>query len=253
MIKMEIKCIQSKSALSKTTLPGLDYSLNPYRGCGHGCLYCYAPAVLREKRQWGSFVDVKENLPQVLEKELEKKEKGLVGIGTVTDAYQPVESRYLVTRNCLEKLLARDWPVCVQTKSALVARDFDLLAKFSHAEVGVTIAMLDDSKRALYEPGASPIEARFSVLEKAKGAGLETWVFLGPVIPGVTENGLEELIRRIAGAGAKRILFDRLRFHPGVRERMGVSTGDKAYFDGMDAKITRICGENGIRCGPAFG
>lgn len=249
---MEIKCVQAKSALSKTTLPGLDYSLNPYRGCGHGCLYCYAPAVLRETRPWGSFVDVKENLPTVLEKELKKKEKGLVGIGTVTDAYQPAENKYNITRQCLEKLLASGWPVCVQTKSALVARDFDLLARFPHAEVGVTIAMLDDSKRAIYEPGASTIESRFSVLEKAKNAGLETWVFVGPIIPQVTENGLDSLIARIAAAGAGRILFDRLRFHPGVRERMGVAA-DKAYFDGMDAKIARICGENGIRCGPAFG
>ena len=250
----EIKCVQAKSALSKTTLPGLDYSLNPYRGCGHGCLYCYAPAVLREKRGWGSFVDVKENLPQVLEKELgKKKEKGLVGIGTVTDAYQPAESKYLITRNCLEKLLAADWPVCVQTKSALVTRDLDLLAKFSHAEVGVTIAMLDDSTRARFEPGASTIEARFSVLEKAKEIGLETWVFIGPVIPQVTENGLDTLISRIAAAGAGRILFDRLRMHPGVRERMGVAAADKAYFDGMDARIAQLCRKNNLKCGPAFG
>lgn len=249
---MEIKCVQAKSGLSKTTLPGLDYSLNPYRGCGHACLYCYAPAVLREPRPWGSFVDVKENLPQVLEEELKKKEKGLVGIGTVTDAYQQVEGKYLVTRQCLGKLLEADWPVCIQTKSALVTRDFGMLAKFSHAEIGVTIAMLGEASRARFEPGASPIESRFSMLREAKNAGLETWVFVGPIIPNVTENGLDALVRRIAESGATKILFDRLRMHPGVKERMGIGARGSAYFDAMDAKIRELCRGNGIRCGPAF-
>ena len=128
----ELSC---KAALSRSGLPGFDYALNPYRGCQHGCIYCYSPETLREKRvcyspetlrekrEWGSFVEVKRNIPGVLAKELRRLKKGVVGIGTVTDAYQPVEERYGVTRRCLEQLLRRDFPICIQTKSSLVERD----------------------------------------------------------------------------------------------------------------------------------
>ena len=124
---MEVNEITVKSALSKSSLPGLVYALNPYRGCQHACTYCYAPSVLREKRRWGEFVDVKMNLPDALAKDLERLPIGIVGIGTVTDAYQPIEKKYALTRKCLEALLEKDWPISIQTKSDLVLRDLDLI------------------------------------------------------------------------------------------------------------------------------
>jgi len=133
---MRIREVKCKTALSKSNLPGLDYSLNPYRGCQHSCAYCYVPNVLRIKRnEWGSFVDVKTNIPNVLSKELRIKKPGVVGISTITDPYQPAENNYKLTRYCLEQLLRHDFPVCIQTKSDLVARDIDLISKFSKAEV----------------------------------------------------------------------------------------------------------------------
>ena len=139
MIKIrEVSC---KIALSKSLLPGLDYSLNPYYGCQHGCVYCYAPNVLKiEREKWGKIVNIRRNMPKVLSKELRKKEKGVVGISTVTDPYQPLEKKFKLTRYCLQELLKYDFPICVQTKSDLVLRDVDLISKFSHAEVGVTVA-----------------------------------------------------------------------------------------------------------------
>ena len=96
---MEIKKINCKSALSASRLPGLSYSLNPYRGCQHNCAYCYVPNVLRIKRDlWGDFIDVKTNIPIILSKELKKKKPGVVGLSTVTDPYQPIESKYKLTR-----------------------------------------------------------------------------------------------------------------------------------------------------------
>ena len=98
---MKINEVKCKSALSLSALPGLNYSLNPYRGCQHNCAYCYVPNVLRIKRtEWGNFVDVKINIPLVLSKELKIKKSGVVGISTVTDPYQPVEKKYMLTRYC---------------------------------------------------------------------------------------------------------------------------------------------------------
>ena len=92
---MKIREVKCKSALSSSSLPGLDYSLNPYRGCQHNCAYCYVPNVLRiQRKEWGSFVEVKTNIPVVLSKELKKKKPGVVGLSTVTDPYQPIEKKY---------------------------------------------------------------------------------------------------------------------------------------------------------------
>ena len=116
---MNVTTISCKSALSQSRLLGYDYALNPYRGCEHGCSYCYAPYVLHEDREWGGFVDVKLDIPSVLSKELGRRKKGVVGISTVTDPYQPIEKKYELTRTCLEHLLRHDFPICIQTKSAL--------------------------------------------------------------------------------------------------------------------------------------
>jgi DNA repair photolyase len=101
--------------------------MNPYRGCAHGCRYCYAPNIMRiPRREWGRFVEVKRNIPKILSDELKKKKKGVVGISTTTDPYQPVEKKYKLTRFCLEQLLKHDFPVSVLTKSRLVSRDLDI-------------------------------------------------------------------------------------------------------------------------------
>ncbi|PKK81372.1 MAG: hypothetical protein CVT47_02760, partial [Thermoplasmata archaeon HGW-Thermoplasmata-2] len=120
----EVVC---RTALSDSGLEGLDYSLNPYKGCAHGCIYCYAPDITHVERAWGTFVDAKMNVAEVLEQETRTKRRGVVGLGTVTDPYQSLEEKYKLTRKCLEILAKRKWPVCIQTKSALVLRDVDLL------------------------------------------------------------------------------------------------------------------------------
>ncbi|MFQ5815178.1 MAG: radical SAM protein [Candidatus Hydrothermarchaeaceae archaeon] len=260
---MNLREVSCKTALS---LSGLyDYALNPYRGCQHSCLYCYAPSILREKRKWGGFVDVKRNIPSVLSRELKKKPRGQIGISTVTDAYQPLERKYEVTRRCLEELVKTDFPVCIQTKSDLVLRDLDLLKKFSEKEVGFTITTLDDDARRKYEPGASPVGDRISALEEIADEGIDTWVFVGPIMPYITDRDLDELVAKLADAGVKSILVDKLRMKPGLRDKIKAFYAehypgllprymevDNGYYDGVKRKVLMLSKKHGINCEPCF-
>ena len=231
---MRVREVSCSTALSPSSLPGLDYALNPYRGCSIGCVYCYSPSVLREARPWGRYVDVKRNIPAVLARELKRKPRGVVGVGTVTDGYQPLESRYHLTRYCLEQLARFDFPVSVQTKSSLVLKDRDVLARLSDAEVGVTITTMEEVARRRLEPCSSPAVRRLETLRALNAAGLRTWAFVGPVLPGATEATAERLLRGIRDAGTRRVLVDRLRYRPGVWERVapGVAgTPAAAWYD----------------------
>ncbi len=262
---MKVREVSCTTALSESSLPGLDYALNPYRGCSIGCVYCYAPSVLREDRAWGRFVDVKRNIPAVLARELKRKPRGVVGLGTVTDGYQPIEGRYHLTRYCLEQLLRFDFPVSVQTKSSLVLKDLDLLMRLSEAEVGVTVTTLDEVERRRFEPFASPSERRLASLRTLNQAGVRTWAFVGPILPVTTEATLEPLLRGIRASGTRRVLFDRLRFRPGVWERIAPAASaagaGAAYREARDAPGTfapleeriRSLGESlGLAMEPAF-
>lgn len=263
MAEIKISEITCKTALSPSRLPGLDYALNPYRGCLHACAYCYAPAVLREEREWGSFVDVKINMPGMLSEELRKKKKGVVGISTVTDAYQQIEKKYEITKNCLEELLKHDFPICVQTKSSLVLRDLDIIQKFSKKEVGFTITTLNEEARKKYEPFSSSTEEKLSALEEIADKGIKTWVFLGPIMPYITdrENDLERLIKKLSEIKVESVMIDKLRIKPGIWEKVMkfISKNypeliskyeklDESYFNGIKHKTIKLCRENNLGC-----
>ena len=263
---LSIREIESKTALQPSALLGLDFALNPYKGCEHACAYCYSPFILRENRPWGRFVDIRRNIAQVLAKELGSKQAGVVGIGTVTDPYQPVEAEYKITRMCLEVLLRKDWPIVVQTKSALVIRDIDLLSKFSRSEIGMTITSMDDKARKLYEPLTSPVKAQFKALKMLKEAGIRTWVYVGPIIPFVTEKGLEKLVEESKKAKVSTIMVDGLRARGDCWERVEASLADlrpgilgdirnirkelngRAYFRDIGTRIELLCKKAGIEC-----
>lgn len=258
-----IKEIKIKTALSPSHLPGLDYALNPYRGCGHACVYCYAPSVIHwDKGKWGELVEVKVNLPRILSKELRTRKRGVVGLGTVTDPYQTAENKYEITRRCLELLLRHDFPVCIQTKSSLVLRDADLLKKFSNIEVGITLTSLDDSVREKLEIGASSVDERLRALNELGKNGINTWVFLGPVMPYITD--VEALVEAIAEVKPKYVLVDRLRLKEGVWDGVRefiqgfklellqkyerVFHGGEEYYGEVFERVIKRCGEKGLRC-----
>jgi DNA repair photolyase len=214
---MIIKKITCKTALSTSKLPGLDYSLNPYRGCEHKCVYCYAPNILRIPRAtWGNFIEVKENIPSVLSKELKTKKKGVIGLSTVTDPYQPIEKKYKITRACLKQNLEYDFPISIQTKSTLIERDIEILKNFSNIEIIITISTLNDYERKLLEPNSSPIEKRLMVLKNLSDCGLNTCVFFGPIYPSILEENVQEIINVFKENGANKIWIDKLNLKPGV-------------------------------------
>ena len=155
----EVACLR---ALNPSRLPGLDYALNPYVGCAHACAYCYSQDVLRlgQRGKWGSWVEAKRNFAARLSDELRRAKPGVVGLGTVTDPYQSAEAKRRLSRACLEVLREHNHPVCVQTKSDLVADDLELIASLQSPEVGFTATTLDESLASILEPGAPPPLAR---------------------------------------------------------------------------------------------
>ncbi len=213
-----VKEVTCATALSPSGLES-DYALNPYVGCTHGCVYCYSPFVIRETRGWGTFVDVKRNLPKVLAGELSKK-KGTVRIGSVTDPYQPLEEGYQITRMCLEQLRRKRVSTIVQTKSDLVTRDVDIFLKMD-VEVGLTITSLDDGFCRRFEPGAPSGKKRLEAVEALVDAGVSTWVFIGPMMPLLNDDP-RELVEKIRSLGVEEIYLDKLNMREGLWKNLEV-------------------------------
>jgi len=156
----------------------------------------------------------------VLASEVKKKNPGVVGISTVTDPYQPLEKKYNLTRFCLEQLLQYDFPVHIQTKSALVVRDIDLLTRFTNSQVMFSIGTLHDNERKILEPETSPIQDRISALQTCSNAGLKTAVFFGPVYPTTDIDEIPRFLDTLKDAGVQEIWIDMLRLKPGVWENV---------------------------------
>jgi DNA repair photolyase len=207
---MIVKKIRVKSVLTRSGIPGIDYCINPYVGCFHGCRYCYATFMKRftgHTEAWGSFVDVKVNSPEALQRQLQRKARGRVMISSVTDAYQPIEARYKLTRKCLEVLLQYQFPVDILTKSPLVLRDLDLIKKFNDIEVGVTVTTNDEKIRKVFEPKAPSITARIDTLKKLHNNGINTYAFIGPVLP----MNPEALLKKIS-PHVDSIIIDKMNY-----------------------------------------
>jgi DNA repair photolyase len=203
-----------KTALSKSGL-SYDYAVNPYTGCLHGCVYCYANFMRRfsghMRDPWGSFVDVKVNLIDVLAKELPKRPGGSVWLSSVCDPYQQPEAKYQLTRKTIE-LLAKypKFTISILTKNALVLRDLDLLKPIrDRVEVGFTITTFNEEAQRIFEPHASPVKERVEAAKLLTDAGVSTWVFIAPMLPYVTEIDLEGGLRHSKDAGVKKLMSDR--------------------------------------------
>ena len=196
---MKVTEIRASSLISKSGLPGADFVINPYGGCSHACIYCYARFMKRfsgHTEKWGQYVDVKMNAAELVP----PADGGLPGLETpsryagkrifmssVTDPYLPQEREYRLTRAILERLVPHQPSLGIQTKSALITRDIDILTRFRDCEAGMTLTTLDDDMRRELEPGTSPVKDRLKALAELHGAGLRSYVFIGPIIPGVTD------------------------------------------------------------------
>ena len=211
---LRVKEIQAKSILNKSKI--FDYCVNPYTGCQIGCPYCYARLFMRRYsghvEAWGDFVDIKVNAPDVLKRQLLRAKRGKVWVSSVCDPYQPLEKKYRLTRRCLEELLERQFPLNLQTKSALVVRDLDLLRQFEEAEVGFTITTDDRTVARLFEPKASSVADRIDALEKIHSQGVKTFVFIGPILPGNPHLLIQELAGKV-----NRIYIDRMNYMSSIK------------------------------------
>lgn len=257
---MKIKEVTCKTALSKSNLPGLTYSLNPYRGCQHNCAYCYVPNVLRIKREeWGSFVNIKTNIPNVLSKELRNKKPGIVAISTVTDPYQPIEKKYNLTRYCLEQLLKYDFQVSIQTKSKLILRDLDMISKFTNADIMISIGTLNDDERKIIEPYTSSINDRLEIIKQFSKNGINTSVFFGPIYPTIKIENLNEIIDTFTNYGASEIMYDKLNKKPGIMNNIinkapnwKILNYDEFDYPKIYREIEKICTQKNIKVSSAF-
>lgn len=206
--------------LTRSKLPGASFCINPYIGCSHRCLYCYARFMRRftgHSEAWGTFIDVKINAPKLIRDDLRRvKRRGEVLIGSVCDAYQGVERTYKITRAIITELHAAQFPFSILTKSDLVLRDIDLLSK-ANCTVGFSIATLDDTVRRHFEPGAPSIARRLEALRTLHAAGISTYVFIGPILPGLTNP--EAIIAECASM-VDNVWAETLNLRCGIRQAM---------------------------------
>ena len=261
---MKIGETTCKSIINSSGIEGVDYAVNPYIGCAHACTYCYAKFMTRwyhKGEKWGTFVDVKKNARECLLKEVEKRRRGVILFSSVTDAYQPAEKKYRLTRSLLEVLVDHDFPVEILTKSSLVTRDMDILSRFDEVEVGLTVTAFDERVRRAFEPGASPIEERLDALKLFSDTGIPTYAFLGPLLPYVSEAGFEDLLNRLAES-VGRVLVDRLNIKAGnwrnievtlkklypemLGEFKAASKELSAYYDSLRGKVRRMLDDRSI-------
>lgn len=223
----------TRAVLSRNDSPDLSftYSLNPYRGCSHGCPYCYARPY-HEYLGHSAGLDfetvlyVKAEAPRLLAETFQKPSwtPQVVSLSGATDPYQPVEREWQVTRGCLEVFLRHRNPVSIITKGSLLLRDLDLLAALAErrlVQVMVSVTTLDDALAGTLEPRAARPSLRLKMIEALAEAGVPVGVGVAPVIPGLTDEEVPRILEAAAARGATRAFYQLLRL-PGAVETLFV-------------------------------
>ncbi|HEV7514765.1 MAG TPA: PA0069 family radical SAM protein [Thermoanaerobaculia bacterium] len=242
---------------------GFSVSLNPYRGCEHGCIYCFARPTheylgLSAGLDFETRIFVKEDAPELLRAELGKRnyEPEVIAISGVTDPYQPVERRLEITRRCLAVLAEFRNPVAIITKNALVARDVDHLASLAEhqaALVCISITTLDPDVARVMEPRASHPRDRLAALAQLSAAGVPCAVLAAPMVPGLTDHELPAILAAAAEAGARSAHFIPIRL-PGAVAGLFEQWLEEHFPDRKDKVLNRIRGMRGGRLNdPRFG
>lgn len=273
---MEVREIEARTLLQPVRQPdewfGLDYGMNLYRGCQHQCVYCDTRSECYGLDGFSREVLVKANALELLERELpRKRRKGVVGLGSMNDAYMPLERERRLTRRALEALLRHGFPLHVLTKSDLVLRDLDLLREIARvfAAVSFSLTTADDTLARVLEPGAPAPSARFAAMRGLADAGIRTGVVLMPVLPFLTdeEASVVEVVRRSAAHGAtyaiaafgmtlrdrqRSFYYETLDRHfPGLRPRYEKAFGERYSASARRPRalaeaFARACAEAGI-------
>ena len=246
-----VRIKEVRSVLTRSNLPVADYSVNPYVGCTHACVYCYACFMKRfsnHSEPWGEFLDVKV-WPDITHPERYAGKE--LFFGSVTDPYLPEEAEYGRTRALLEQLAGSGIRLSIQTKSDLVLRDLDLIKTFPEARVGFSINTLDESFRADMDRAVS-IERRLAAMERIHAEGVRTTCFISPIFPGITDvPAIVERVRdhcnlvwlenlNLRGASYRAAIMGYIRErHPGLVPLYEETFlhGSRAYWEGLDAEL----------------
>jgi DNA repair photolyase len=224
---------RTRSIIATNESPDVGFaaSINPYRGCEHGCVYCYARPY-HEYLGFSAGLDfetkilVKEDAPQLLRKELSSArwQPQVLGLSGVTDCYQPIERHLLLTRRCLEVLVEFRNPVAIVTKNHLVTRDIDLLqalAGVGAVTVCISVTTLDDSLAGRMEPRATRPRGRLEAIRQLSAAGIPVTVLVAPTIPGLTDHEMPSILAAAREAGALHASYVMLRLPHGLPEIFG--------------------------------
>ncbi|MFX1282558.1 MAG: radical SAM protein [Promethearchaeota archaeon] len=257
---MKVSFRETKSIITKSNIPSIDYVINPYIGCQHGCVYCYAEFMIRftghKGDRWGEFLDVKEfNIDKI---KPEKYQGKRILLSSVTDPYIPLEKKYQNTRQILERLVGTDAVISILTKSKLVVRDIDLFKKFKNIQVGISISTLDATFARKIERGASKPLDRLEAIRTVSEAGIRTYTFISPFFPEITDykSIIEESVKY-----THNYMFENLNFRPhNVPRIMNVIKDnypklipkyqeirkDRTYWDIIETEIREYCEKRGL-------
>ncbi len=221
--KTEVQIEKPRTIITRNTSPDIsfDRSINPYRGCEHGCTYCFARPThaymgLSPGLDFESKLFAKPGAARLLERELAKPgyKPRTLAIGTNTDPYQPIEKKWRIMRSILEVLEAHDHPVAIVTKSALVTRDIDILSRMAErglAKVALSVTTLDRKLARAMEPRAATPPKRLQAMRELSDAGIPVSVMVAPVIPGLNDHEIERILDSSAAAGAREAGYILLR------------------------------------------
>ena len=241
----------TKSVISYNDSPdvGFDAGINPYRGCEHGCIYCYARPTheyfgLSAGLDFETKIFVKEDAPALLRKELSSRKyvPDTIVVSGNTDCYQPAERRFRLTRACLEVLLEFRNPAGIITKNYLVTRDIDLFRRFAEWDgimVAVSVTTLDPEIKRVMEPRTSEPRLRLRAIEELTKAGVPVMVMVAPVVPGLTDHEIPAIIKSAADAGAVNAGFVMLRLPYGVSDIFQAWLG-RHFPDRKDKVLNRV-------------
>lgn len=226
----EVRMVEARSILSYNNSPdiGFEQSINPYQGCEHGCVYCYARPThaylgMSPGLDFETRIQAKTNAAELLRKELARPSyrPSLIALGANTDPYQPAERDLGITRSVLEVLSNFNAPVSITTKSALVTRDIDILtpmAKKGLARVNVSLATIDPALARILDPRANAPSRRLRAIQALSSAGVPVSVFASPMIPAINDNELESILAAATEAGATSASMIVLRLPLEVRD-----------------------------------
>ncbi len=257
MDKIIVKEINAKHALGKSGMKELSYAYNPYLGCFHGCKYCYAIDMSPEEASssWGNVIFVRKNIIEILKREIHSLKRGIVGVSTITDPYQFVERKYKLAGEGIKILASSGFHVSVQTKSPMVLKDLEIFKEYKkNIDVGITVTTLKKDISKVIEPHAPSPESRMRALKNLSGSGIDTWLFLGPLIRNVNDSidDIEKIILFCQENGI-RIIYDSYQNYAGTLEYMkyvNYLPSTKKWWSGLSGTIEEKCREYGVNCVP---